>query len=260
MTDEETGADLGIGLFRLGPEFDHIQISVLPHRDPESLYLDLVAKANLKALHREFLMVYRNVKSPEELFRLRNAIHENMNTYDPVQFRYQDTASRANRDQKSLWAFGTVPYKHGIEAKRSGLLYFTPVAMKKGFPITLEGFGIPQSSKALHLWLKRLKDSLRQKGVIKADVLDCEFLVDHASPKFDNESRDKDKEAYRQSQRVKGKGGGKGRSERLPVLPRFHYVRPYGVAGWRPEERISRISLQQHWHSEKVRLQCDSSE
>ena len=85
--------------------------------------------------------------------------------------------------------------------------------MKKGFPITLEGFGIPQSSKALHLWLKRLKDSLRQKGVIKADVLDCEFLVDHASPKFDNESRDKDNEAYRKSQRVKGKGGGKGQSQ-----------------------------------------------
>ena len=36
------------------------------------------------------------------------------------------------------------------------------------------------------------------------------------------------------------------RSERLPVLPRFHYVRPYGVAGWRPEEQISRISLSPH--------------
>ena len=39
-----SGKDLGRGLFRLGKEFDHIEMAVMPHNDVQSLYTTQVGQ------------------------------------------------------------------------------------------------------------------------------------------------------------------------------------------------------------------------
>ena len=71
---DKSGKDLGRGIFRLGEEFSHIEMAVLPHYDHSSPY---TAKAAMRFGGEygryQFLIVYKNVTSDDEFRALRNA-------------------------------------------------------------------------------------------------------------------------------------------------------------------------------------------
>ena len=100
-----TGEDNGRGLFGLPDKFDHIEIAMLPSFDPVSLFRPKVATNWLWGGMRHCLMVYKNVKSEEELLELRNTIFAMVNRNKPIDFQYRDNRSKRNARGKFIRFF-----------------------------------------------------------------------------------------------------------------------------------------------------------
>ena len=127
------GKDLGRGIFRLGKEFGHIEMAVLPHYDTSSLY---TAKAAMKYGGEygryQFFVVYKNVRSDAEFLALRNAMFTSVNRNQPADFVYRDGKSMKNVNDKYIRVFGLDADKYGAEYSRTCSLLFTPARRQSG--------------------------------------------------------------------------------------------------------------------------------
>ena len=202
------GNDLGRGIYRLGSQFDHIEIAVLPPNDRQSPYTQKVAsRFGGRERFYQFLIVYKNVESDEEFLALRNAMFLHVNQNHPADVVFQDDSSVKNVNNKYLRICGNDPNKHGAEHARQTSLLFVPAPSEKGQPPTVfEDFGILRTTFAIQQWLLALKNENQSLESLAHQDISLRFV----RPKYEHSVAIPPEGKGKGNGKGKGKGKGKG--------------------------------------------------